>query len=413
MVKNPALNSLKQHPRQRKPRSPVIIGGAPPRYSNVRRIQPPFSLMSGSFRDDQGILDTIYGWPHANDVLVDSSFFSPARRELIRRLLLDRSVLLIPRVQAELNALKSKARGQTLHELVPIIFSPTGEFNQRLECASREWMDGYAYPIIKYLNLLHMRRRVLEKPLDNFEKSKGQRATGKDLSRLQRQLLSEGIGPRTLSLAVKGDPRDSYTDELLSIETVLRPILLGRDCFLLTADRDVFEQTFRLTQLVFDDYGSFLIAQDFARNPDRYTHRHEISTPLMKPGAIAVGRVNDPDYLLPMIFRTCAIHVIDVGTRESFVWVCIHEVEQMLSFQNRSADGRTADGGNGMNVHICFPTGDCPRVQAHFVVGKDHLRKGKIGSIPIPVFDVARALSDNPLSQTVKRRIWIPGRFRV
>ncbi len=369
--------------------------------------------MGGNFTDDQGILDTIHGWPHANDVLVDSSLFSPARTELIHKLLLDRSVLLIPKVQAELKALKSKARSQTLRELASIVFDTTGEFNRRLECASTEWMRGYAYPIIRYLNLLHMRRRALEKPLDEFEKSKGRRAAGKDLSRLQRQLLSEGIGQRTLSLARKGDPRKSYTDEFLSIEAVLRPILSGRDCFLLTADRDVFEQTFRFTQLLFDDYGSFLIAQDFMRNPDRYTHRHEISTPLMEPGAIAIGRVNDPDYLLPRIFRTCAIFVIDVGTRESFSWVCIREIEQMLNFQSRSADGRIADGGNGMNVHICFPTANCRHAQAHFVIGKDQLHKAQIGPIPISRFDIFRALSDDPLSQTVERRIWIPGRLRT
>ncbi len=194
---------------------------------------------------------------------------------------------------------------------------------------------------------------------------------------------------------------------------MLGPILLGRDCFLLTADRDVFKQTFRLIQLIFDDYGSFLIAQDFVRNPDRYTHRHEINTPLMEPGAIAVGPLEDPDYILPSIFRTCEIYVIDVGTRESFVWVCIREVEQMLSFQNRSADGRTADGGNAMNAHICFPVGDCRNVQTHFVVGRDRLFKAEIGAIPIPSFDVVRALSDDPLGQTVERRIWIPGRLRV
>jgi hypothetical protein len=133
----------------------------------------------------------------------------------------------------------------------------------------------------------------------------------------------------------------------------------------------------------------------------------------MEHGAIEVGRVDDPDYILPSIFRTCAIYVIDVGTRESFAWVCIREVEQMLNFQSRCADGRTADGGNGMNVHICFPTPDCQHVQAHFVVGRDPLYNAKIGAIPIPRIDVGRALSDDPLGHTVERRIWIPGRLRV
>jgi hypothetical protein len=371
--------------------------------------------MGGSFRDDHGILDTIHNWPHANDVLVDSSFFSPARTEFIRKLLLDRSVLLIPRVQTELKALKSKTLGETLGKLAPIIFDETGELNQRLECASAEWMHDYTYSIIKYLNLLCMRRRVLERPLAEFEKSKGRRATGKDLSRLQRQLLSEGIGQRTLSLAVKGDPPDSYTDELLSIEAALRPILSGRDCFLLTADRDVFEQTFRLIELIFDDYGSFLIAQDFLGDPGRYTHRHEINTPLMAPGAIAVGRVAEPDYILPNIFRTCAIFVIDVGTRESFTWIFIREVEQMLSFQSRCADGRTANGGDGMNLHIGFPNIKCRHAEAHFVVGRGRLYKAKMGdiTIPTPLYDVGRALSDIPLAHAAERRIWVRGRLRV
>jgi hypothetical protein len=199
----------------------------------------------------------------------------------------------------------------------------------------------------------------------------------------------------------------------LAIEAVLRPILSGRDCFRLTADRDVFEQTFRFIELLFDDYGSFLMAQDFMRNPDRYTHRHEINTPLMEPGAMAIGRVDDPDYLLPRIFRACAIFAIDVGTRESFSWVCIREIEQMLTFQSRSADGRTADGGNGMNVHICFPMAKCRNVQAHLVIGKDQLHKAQMSPIPISRFDILRALSDHPLGQAVKRRIWVPGRLRV
>ena len=366
-----------------------------------------------SFASDDGILDTIYGWPHANDVLVDSSFFSPARADLIRRLLIERTVLLIPEVQDELNELKPEKPKKTSGHLPSILFDTTGKFNQRLGCASEEWMRGYEYPITRYVNLLHMRRRILEKPLRDFEKREGRRAVGKDLIKLQRQILAQGISQRTLSLARKGDEKRRYTDEVLSIQAVLRPIIVGRDCFVLTADRDVFEQIFQFTQLLHDDYGSFLIAQDFARNPDRYTHRHKISTPLMKPGAIAIGRVREPDYLLPSIFHTCAVCVIDVRTRQILHWVCTREVEQMIDFQSRSADGRVADGGNGLNVHMSLPTRKCRDAHAHFVVGEDQIvydLQTPIGPIRLSYFDIFRVMRDKLLTDSSARRIWTPGR---
>ena len=413
MAKNPVFEFFKKVRGEPNSPSPVTLRGTSTGSSDIPVQQAPFSYFGMSFATDDGILDTIYGWPHANDVLVDSSFFSPARLDLIRRLLIDRPVLLINEVQDELNELKPENPKKTLSDLPSILFDTTGKFNQRLECASGKWMRGYEYPINRYVNLLHTRRRILEKPLRDFEKREGRRPVGKDLIKLQHQILAQGFSQRTLSLGRKGDKKRRYTDEVLSIQAVLRPIIVGRDCFVLTADRDVFEQIFQFTQLLHEDYGSFLIAQDFARNPDRYTHRHKISTPLMEPGAIAIGRVREPDYLLPSIFHTCAVSVIDVRTREFLVWVCTREVEQMLDFQSRSADGRVADGGNGLNVHIGLPTRKCRDAQAHFVVGEDRIvydLQSSIGPIRISYFDLYRVMSDKLPADSSARLIWTPGR---
>lgn len=416
MAKNPTHNFLNALSRHRNSSSSVILGSARQRPPGRYGIQPPFSVLGGHLHSDENILDMINSWPRANDVLVDSSFFSPARIDLNRRLLLEHPVLLIRAVQDELNTLKLKTNKKALGQLGSVLFDATGGFNQSFNCTSEKWILGYEFPVMRYVILLSLRRTILEKPLRTFEKREGRRAVGKDLSRLKREALSDGISPRTLSLVKKGDKKRSYTDEWLSVEAVLRPIIVGRDCIVLTADRDVFDQIVQFSHLLFTDYGSFLIAQDFLRNPDRYTHRHEISTPAMKPGAIAIGRVSDPDYLLPRIFRACTVCVIHVATRDFFSWVCIREIEQMLDFQSRSADGRTADGGNGLNAHISLGfTPDCPDVQGHFVLGVDRIAynidfQGEIGRIPIFAFDLFRAISDSTPTDASDRRIWMPGR---
>lgn len=323
MAKHPIHNFLKEFSRQSNFSSPLILlegrGKSPRRHV----VLPAFSVLGGHIDGDESILDMISNWPHANDVLVDSSFFSPARIDLNRRLLLERPVLLIRAVQDELNTLKLKTNKEGLGQLASILFDATGGFNRSFNCASEKWIRGYEYPVMRYVILLLLRRSILEKPLHTFEKSEGRRPVGKDLDRLKRQAISDGISQKTISLARKGDKEEKYTDEWLSVEAVLRPIILGRDCIVLTADRHVFDQIVQFTQLLFTDYGSFLIAQDFAQHPDRYPHQHKVNIPTMKPGAIAIGRVSDPDYLLPRIFHTCAVCVINVTTWESFSWICM------------------------------------------------------------------------------------------
>lgn len=416
MKKDTGPNFFKSTPRQIKIRPPVILGSEGKNTSGRKFIQPVFSSWSGCVDSDEDLLNVIHDWPHANDVLVDSSFFSPARIDLTRRVLLERRVFLIRAVQDELNTLKLKTSKQDLAQLASILFDATGGFNQSFNCTSEKWILGYEYSVMRYVILLLLRRSILEKPLRTFEKREGRRPVGKDLDRLKREAISDGITQETIRLARKWDKKNSYADEWLSVEAVLRPIIVGRDCIVLTADRHIFDQIVQFAYLLFTDYGSFLIAQDFARNPDRYTHRHEISSPSMKPGAIAIGRVSDPDYLLPRIFCTCAVCVINVATGAVFTWVCMREMEQMLEFQSRSADGRTADGGNGLNVHISLGfTPLCRDVQAHFVVGEDRLSytfdfKGKTGQIRIPIFDLFRAVTDSTPTDASKRRIWMPGR---
>jgi hypothetical protein len=82
-------------------------------------------------------------------------------------------------------------------------------------------------------------------------------------------MLADGIAHSTVKLANKGYRADRYADEALAVFAVLSPIVTGRDCILFTADEDVIEQTRTLCKMLFDDYGAFLVANDFRNNDFR------------------------------------------------------------------------------------------------------------------------------------------------
>jgi hypothetical protein len=81
----------------------------------------------------------------------------------------------------------------------------------------------------------------------------GHEPVGKTRARLIRTLLEQGMATGTIKLANKEYRPDRYADEMLAVFSVLSPIVTGRDCFLLTADKDVFEQVLRMSEMLFDD----------------------------------------------------------------------------------------------------------------------------------------------------------------
>jgi hypothetical protein len=411
MSKNPVFEFFKRSNALRRsdPRAPRLIGGTRWRSGGSTRL--PFDYHGSTFRDSTAILDTLRSWPHPNDVFVDSSFFSPARLEFNRRLLLERRVWVLPEIEKELLDLRVTTN-PLVRPLQSFLFNAAGELNPRLISGTPDWLSGQLYAASRYGNLLHLRKGVLDVQTADFEKQNGRPPKGNERTKIFQDLLAKGISLRSLALANKGSRRWRNADEVLAVEGVLHPILSGRDSFILTADRDVFEQVFQFTQLLHDDYGSFLIARDFAMNPTRYPHRHAVVSKFMKPGAIEVGRQGEPEYLLPSIFRTCAVTVIDVHTKQFLVWVCLREIDQMLQFQNLSADGRVADGGDGANVHMSLCSGECRTMRPHFTVGHDEIageKETSVGNIRLSRWDVQRILVDRPIPTSANGRVWMPG----
>jgi hypothetical protein len=355
------------------------------------------------FSNENAILENILLNPHPTDVLADSSLFSIKRLHLVRQLLIARKLFILPEVHEELLDLVKK----TSNLLTELVF-PDGKLNSGLELLQYPAIKNYNYVTERYTNLLHIRKRLLENRFSQYTEEKGYEPKGKDRTQIIQELSNLGVSWRTLRLANKGDPNRRYTDEIIVVYGVLSPILTGRDCFILTADKDVFDQFFQFTQLLHDDYGSYLIAEDYHNNPERYKHAHLWNTPYMQPGAITIGRELEPNYLLPYFRRTCAAWVIDVENLNFMAWAALREVEGALKFQESAADGRVGDGRNGLNVHMSLGDRDCKLAPSHFTVGRDVLAvemTRKTGKLCFSYFDIFRAITDRSVNFLNKNRL--------
>lgn len=347
-----------------------------------------------TLNNEKDIVETIYNNAHPTDVLADSSLWSPKRLDLVRQLLITIPIKILPAVRRELDDIEQQ-ESSPIREL----FSPDEKLHPRVRLDQYSAVQEHTFVMSRHMNLLNVRKRLLERDLKDHIAQTGEEAKGKARHKIVQRLLRKGVSWRTIRMANKGDPRRRYTDKALAVYGVLSPILTGRDCYILTADKDVFDQFYQFTVLLHDDYGSFLIARDFRQNPKNYPHVHPSSSQFMEKGAIAVGRDREPNYLLPHIQHICSTWVIDVNSFECMQWVGLREITSALDFQEQAGDGRVADGGNGRNVHISVEDPLCRLAPSHFTIGNDltiSLGSTPIGEMTVSYFDCFRVCADKP-----------------
>jgi len=364
--------------------------------SRQRLVLPPFSRFC--FDTPPGdFLASVRGNPHPTDLLLDTSVFSTTRIPLVREILgclSSLSPILLAPVVKELEDLKRKP---ALAELRDIVF-PDGVLNVKFRGDHCGVFKSYPRFTTRYASLLRWRRELIDRPARHIELETGSKPAGRSRAKLIRELIEQGLATETIKLANKVYRADRSADEVLAVFAVLSPITTGRDCFLFTADEDVFEQTLRMSEMLFDDYGAYLMAEDFRADELRHRHRHTYTSPLFVGEAEAVGRSAHPDYLLPPpgLVMTCSTTVIDVGRRKGFTWISARNMEAAIAFQEHDTLGRK--GNPGMGRSIVFTPPRIPgfpfrcNERHHFVLGTPLLLKLKGDDVgPMAFFDLARA----------------------
>ena len=278
---------------------------------------------------------------------------------------------------------------------------PREHLAQFLDDAPHWGIKGLNYVMNRYTNLLHLRKRILDGPLQQFEEKNGHKATGKERDKLIQELLDEGVSWRTIKLATKLDRNFRHTDEALVVHGVLSPIATGYDCYVLTADRDVFDQFYQLTELVYDDFASHWVGEQYRRFPDKFEHVHESKSPFMEPGSLAIRQPVEDHSFIPTNIPTCATTVIDVNSLEILTWVSVRPMAVALHFQESAQDGRVADAGNGLNAYMSLGCPDCDDRISHFTVGRSVMAvsvKGKDLKLCVTEYDIFRTLADKHLA---------------
>jgi len=371
---------------------------------------PAFSSHDEYLAGDEDVLAAIHSHPRPLDVFADSSLFSPTRVGLIRHLLASTRMNVILHVAVELVDLLNM-EGDRTRELRDVLF-PGGKLSALLHQGGFHVLRGHGRVGTKFAELLHLRRRALQAPLEHSRAKHGREPKGKERSSIIQDALRAGVSERTLQLANKGDDLSKVADEWLAVCCVLGPILTGRDCLVLTADADVADHVFELHTLLHEQYGSLLIAEDLRRNPWRYPHFHPAEVGFMKPGAVAYGRDVDPDYLRPSVAVTCASWVINVTDLSSFVAIATRDTVRTISIQNASPVQRVADGGDGRTVHMTsWAERRCRGSKMHFVVGEDTLVRdveSQFGRICVSAQELAFVLGKKQ-RHTPMPRVWMPG----
>lgn len=368
-------------------------------------VLPPFMFRHFSLYRQQ-IIACVNRNPHPTDLLLDTSVFSIDRLPLVRDILLYCSPILLVPVLIELEDLKTKP---SLKELRDLVF-PRDILNSRFKSDECGVLRLYSRFSARYASLLRLRRDVIDIEVRRVMRETGHEPVGKARARLIQTLLEQGMATGTIKLANKDYRSDRYADEMLAVFAVLSPIVTGRDCFLLTADKDVFEQVIRMSEMLFNDYGAYLMASDFQNDESRYKDRHPYTSPLFIGEAMAVGRSAHPDYLLPppTLIKTCATTVIDVSSLNAFTWISARNMEAAISFQEQDPLGRRGDPGMGKSIIFSLPVDrghdfQCDK-KHHFAIGTPSLLRlsNDWGVGPIPKFDLFRAIMG--AKETPRRR---------
>ncbi len=383
-----------------------MSGGHP-----IKRSALPRPRAGGVFSYDYGELtvpagDAILRSP-GQRVICDSSVFSPVRIDLVRRLLVEHGVELTPEALLELQDLKRNQRPETA-PLVDLLFPDGGDLNPLIRVTGFQALTGFDNVLTYYVNLLLARKLALETRMRDIERAEGPAAATAGRPGLTRELAS--ISHRTVRLANKGDARKRRADETAAAHGVLHGVITGQPTVLLTFDNDVFEQFFKLTTLLFDDYASMLLAEDLFLRPERYPTRHSLAgrpdigllVDETEDDAFAFERDPEPWGLYPRLAESCIVHVMVPDTPPQFLSWCASTDLRRLMEVKRDTGGRNTTRFGTRNVYgnlrPTTPRTTLPRGRSYGFVIQDRLNRWysllNRQEVRISIADVARTLHD-------------------
>jgi len=268
-----------------------------------------------------------------------------------------------------------------------------------------------------YVNLLLMRRRVGDLMEEKLRKSLGRLPTEAEIaSETQKSVGTRGLlFVHKSGKKVQADPL--ATDESLVYETIANGVRTGRPTLLLTRDRDLLEQFYKLCWLLDTHYRAMLIADAFVEQPDLFAQ-------LAPPKISQWGEIFDAtnsllwatpdtrmnDFLPPKPhFVAVECWVLGRTAFERLVFGAETEMADLLNVKGRTY-GLVSEGLEGRNAHPWLAPLPIDATLRHSTaIAKDRFIHMSDSSTRLGLFDVMHTVNTKE-RYTRLRTPWQPYR---
>ncbi len=220
-----------------------------------------------------------------------------------------------------------------------------------------------ASAISHYVSLLCFRKDIFRSMRDQLKADTGQQPSDDQVHREVQKLVRE----RGMTIATKGrddEEKPNFTaDEDLIVRAFVFALTTGRDVTVLTRDKDLSEQFFKLQYLIDTHYRSFLLANAFADQPLNFRRYDDPNSKFEMHGFESIEIYQMPagmdDRVLPDDYQFVNVHVdriIDSGSdlyHSAFGFSAETKMEEMLRVKGRTK-GLNTEALGGKNLHRCI-----------------------------------------------------------
>ena len=228
--------------------------------------------------------------------------------------------------------------------------------------ATRDFGKG----VLFYARLLYFRKQAIPLVEDRFVSTEGRQPTEQELANALNAFVGRGV-----ELAKKGakeqDRPNAPFDEITLARTVGFALEGGKETLLLTRDRDVVEQFYKLGYLLDTHYRSGLIAAEYERQPRNFKPIRAtvagtfLSDCVEENGAEYLSLpVNATTRLLPDDHTPVPVHCLHLAPTDTpgrFKETLISfgfEREMIRAIECKGKTSRNVDWDDGRDLHICI-----------------------------------------------------------
>lgn len=239
----------------------------------------------------------------------------------------------------------------------------TGKEPRLLFLPSHNDDPDIASAISHYVSLLIFRKDIFRSTRDQLKSDTGQEPSEEQVHKVVQKLVRE----RGMTIAAKGRAdveKPNFTaDEDLVVRAFVFALTTGRDVTILTRDKDLSEQFFKLQYLVDTHYRSFLLADAFANQPLNFRRYDDPNSKFEMQGFESIEVYQLPsgmaDRVLPDDYQFVNVHIdriIESGTdlfHSAFGFSAETQMAEMLRVKGRT-NGLNTEAIGGKNLHRCI-----------------------------------------------------------